>query len=118
MQGVDSGRRIKLFGPAYLAAWCILPGNCEHALDYYGARYYDPALGQFTSADTTASQLNRYAAAHLRHGAVWWSCDQSWRELRAAHLVPDEFGWHGGAADRGRRGIVLRLRLRRMLAQH
>jgi RHS repeat-associated protein len=31
-------------------------------LSYYGARYYDPALGQFTSADTTsAGGLNRYA---------------------------------------------------------
>jgi RHS repeat-associated protein len=28
-------------------------------LDYYGARYYDPALSQFTSADTV-SGLNRY----------------------------------------------------------
>ncbi len=31
-------------------------------LDYYGARYYDPVAGQFTSADTTlAGGLNRYA---------------------------------------------------------
>jgi RHS repeat-associated protein len=31
-------------------------------LSYYGARYYDPALGEFTSADTTsAGGLNRYA---------------------------------------------------------
>jgi RHS repeat-associated protein len=30
-------------------------------LDYYGARYYDPALGQFTSADTVIDGLNRYA---------------------------------------------------------
>jgi RHS repeat-associated protein len=31
-------------------------------LSYYGARYYDPTLGQFTSADTTsAGGLNRYA---------------------------------------------------------
>src|SRR5581483_972094 len=29
-------------------------------LDYYGARYYDPALGQFTSADSQAAGLNRY----------------------------------------------------------
>ena len=30
-------------------------------LDYYGARYYDPTLGQFTSADTwLAGGLNRY----------------------------------------------------------
>ncbi|HEU5347387.1 MAG TPA: RHS repeat-associated core domain-containing protein [Ktedonobacterales bacterium] len=29
-------------------------------LDYYGARYYDPALGQFTSADTVTDGLNRY----------------------------------------------------------
>ena len=32
-------------------------------LDYYGARYYDPLLGQFTSADTVADGtdgLNRY----------------------------------------------------------
>jgi RHS repeat-associated protein len=31
-------------------------------LDYYGARYYDPLAGQFTSADSsTADGLNRYA---------------------------------------------------------
>ena len=30
-------------------------------LDYYGARYYDPTLGQFTSADTVLDGLNRYA---------------------------------------------------------
>ena len=29
-------------------------------LDYYGARYYDPTLGQFTSADTANDELNRY----------------------------------------------------------
>ena len=29
-------------------------------LDYYGARYYDPTLGQFTSADTMLDGLNRY----------------------------------------------------------
>src|SRR6185437_7721050 len=30
-------------------------------LDYYGARYYDPTLGQFTSADTVSDGLNLYA---------------------------------------------------------
>jgi RHS repeat-associated protein len=37
--------------------------DASTGLDYYGARYYDPALGQFTSADTVsdgASGLNRY----------------------------------------------------------
>lgn len=29
-------------------------------LDYYGARYYDPTAGQFTSADTVMDGLNRY----------------------------------------------------------
>jgi len=29
-------------------------------LDYYGARYYDPMLGQFTYADTLLDGLNRY----------------------------------------------------------
>jgi RHS repeat-associated protein len=29
-------------------------------LDYYGARYYDPALGQFSSADTVTDGLNRF----------------------------------------------------------
>jgi RHS repeat-associated protein len=29
-------------------------------LDYYGARYYDPAAAQFGSADTVADGLNRY----------------------------------------------------------
>jgi len=30
-------------------------------LDYYGARYYDPVSGCFTSADTVLAGLNRYA---------------------------------------------------------
>jgi RHS repeat-associated protein len=30
-------------------------------LDYYGARYYDPAVGQFAQADTMLDGLNRYA---------------------------------------------------------
>jgi RHS repeat-associated protein len=30
-------------------------------LDYYGARYYDPVLGQFTSADPAGDGLNHYA---------------------------------------------------------
>jgi RHS repeat-associated protein len=29
-------------------------------LDYYGARYYDPLLAQFTSADTIMDGFNRY----------------------------------------------------------
>lgn len=32
--------------------------------DYYGARYYDPVLGQFASADTVADGLNRYGYVH------------------------------------------------------
>ncbi len=32
-------------------------------LDYYGARYYDPRLGQFTSADDAAEGLNLYGYA-------------------------------------------------------
>ncbi len=36
--------------------------DATSGLDYYGARYYDPVAGQFTSADTTlAGGLNRYA---------------------------------------------------------
>src|SRR6185312_764330 len=35
--------------------------DASTGLDYYGARYYDPTLGQFTSADTVlAGGLNRY----------------------------------------------------------
>lgn len=33
-------------------------------LDYNGARYYDPVLGQFASADTAADGLNRYGYVH------------------------------------------------------
>ena len=33
--------------------------DASTGLDYYGARYYDPTLGQFTSADTVGG-LNRY----------------------------------------------------------
>jgi RHS repeat-associated protein len=36
--------------------------SATSGLDYYGARYYDPMAGQFTSADTMlAGGLNRYA---------------------------------------------------------
>ena len=35
--------------------------DASSGLDYYGARYYDPTVGQFTSADTLlAGGLNRY----------------------------------------------------------
>jgi RHS repeat-associated protein len=34
--------------------------DASTGLDYYGARYYDPTLGQFTSADTVSDGLNRY----------------------------------------------------------
>ena len=35
--------------------------DASTGLDYYGARYYDPTVGQFTSADTLlAGGLNRY----------------------------------------------------------
>jgi RHS repeat-associated protein len=37
--------------------------DATSGLDFYGARFYDPVAGQFTSADTTlAGGLNRYAA--------------------------------------------------------
>jgi uncharacterized protein RhaS with RHS repeats len=32
-------------------------------LTYFGARYYDVGVGQFTSADTLQTDLNRYAYA-------------------------------------------------------
>jgi len=35
--------------------------DATSGLDYYGARYYDPAAGQFTSADSVANGLSRYA---------------------------------------------------------
>ena len=36
-------------------------GDLSTGLDYYNARYYDPVLGQFTSADSVLDGLNRYA---------------------------------------------------------
>jgi RHS repeat-associated protein len=37
-------------------------GDATTGLDYYGARYYDPTIGQFASADSDAKGgLNRYA---------------------------------------------------------
>src|SRR5260370_26854802 len=33
-------------------------------LCYYGARYYDPLLGQFSSADTASDGQNRYGYVH------------------------------------------------------
>jgi RHS repeat-associated protein len=38
-------------------------GDGATGLDYYNARYYDPVLGQFTSGDSAAAGLNRYAYA-------------------------------------------------------
>ncbi len=35
-------------------------GDAATGLDYYNARYYDPALGQFASADSVADGINRY----------------------------------------------------------
>jgi RHS repeat-associated protein len=35
--------------------------DAASGLDYYGARYYDPATDQFVTADTAAAGLNRYA---------------------------------------------------------
>ena len=34
--------------------------DASTGLDYYGARYYDPTVGQFTSADTEVDGSNRY----------------------------------------------------------
>jgi RHS repeat-associated protein len=36
-------------------------GDAVTGLDYYNARYFDPVVGQFTSADTALDGLNRYA---------------------------------------------------------
>ena len=38
--------------------------DAQSGLDYYGARWYDPVAGQFTSADITLDGLNRYAYVH------------------------------------------------------
>ncbi len=38
--------------------------DASTGLDYYQARYYDPAAGQFTSADTVNDGLNRYGYVH------------------------------------------------------
>ena len=38
--------------------------DASSGLDYYGARYYDPVLGQFASADSVADGLNRYGYVH------------------------------------------------------
>ncbi len=38
--------------------------DASTGLDYYGARYYDPALGQFTSADPVDDGFNRYIYVH------------------------------------------------------
>ena len=35
--------------------------TATNGLDYYGARYYDPTIGQFASADSLGSGYNRYA---------------------------------------------------------
>ncbi len=62
-----------LFGPYGQARYTngSMPGSCGYTgqrddtavtgLDYYNARYYDPTLGQFASADTMLDGLNRYA---------------------------------------------------------
>jgi RHS repeat-associated protein len=62
-------------------------------LDYYGARYYDPIAGQFTSADTMADGLNRFGYVH---GNPETYNDPS------GHMVgcgPDDCGGGGDAGD-------------------
>jgi RHS repeat-associated protein len=39
-------------------------GDAATGLDYYNARYYDPALGQFASADSDLDGLNPFAYVH------------------------------------------------------
>jgi RHS repeat-associated protein len=58
--------------------------DASTGLDYYGARYYDPALGQFTSADTVMDGLNRYGyvggnptSATDPSGHIEWAIDPS-----------------------------------------
>ncbi len=74
-------------------------------LDYYGARYYDPVAGQFTSADTTlAGGLNRYGYVG---GNPETFVDPSGHELRpgdegiGAYLSGDgdDVGGGGGGGD-------------------
>jgi RHS repeat-associated protein len=62
----------QLFGPYGQVRWAggTMPtssaftgqrSDSATGLDYYGARYYDPQAGQFTSADTILDGLDRYA---------------------------------------------------------
>jgi RHS repeat-associated protein len=62
--------------------------------DYYNARYYDPAAGQFASADTIASGLNRFGYVH---GNPTTRVDPSGRE----DVDPEEYGGGPGGGPSG-----------------
>jgi len=72
--------------------------DASTGLDYYGARYYDPTLGQFASADTVMDGLNRYG--YVDGNPVSYT-DPSGHEEVA--LQRDSFGGdlsgEGGAGD-------------------
>ena len=44
--------------------------DVDTGLMYYGARYYDPSLGQFTTADTIIPQSGRMSVNHNRYAYV------------------------------------------------
>ena len=75
--------------------------DASTGLDYYGARYYDPALGQFASADTVSDGLNRYGYVH---GNPETATDPSGHRLyngdngdvaphKSPPSVPEDFPW-------------------------
>jgi RHS repeat-associated protein len=70
-------------------------------LDYYGARYYDPLAGQFTSADTVASGLNRYAYVDGNPVALTDPSGQSTKKKSSSHAKSSKSGHRSKSVKAG-----------------
>ncbi len=63
--------------------------DATSGLDYYGARYYDPAIAQFTSADTVLDGLSRYGYVG---GNPTSATDPSGHQTVAIEIEPGALG--------------------------
>lgn len=73
-------------------------------LDYYNARYYDPAIGQFSSADLAKDGLNRYAYVG---GNPETFTDPSGRVIADSAVQAAFFGGGGLGAVAGEAGGII-----------
>jgi RHS repeat-associated protein len=103
--------RREMYGDGADVAWFYFTGkpkDDETGLYYYGARYYDPVLGRFITADTMVPHVknpqafNRYSYAgnnpvrHLEDGHFWWVAPLIGAILGGASAaVNDQPVWQG-----------------------